>query len=141
MKLALLLAADGTEPTKAVVEGGHNDANRLLDSAQTPSCPDVTMAGTKIAPIMPSSAVCYNLKFDDAVSLSEFRITIPVSPSGEKMRTVMFFTEHLPTEFEVAGHSMHFLKDNSGKFVEFEYASNAAVPAVSTHSSSAEKWR
>lgn len=99
MKMAILAASktgsDGIEEVEETAEG-------LLKSEKV----DARNAGEVLAP---SSFSAFHLNFDPGKEVTVFRVKI------EKKGKYVFFTEHMPTEFE-AGE--HFFKSSAGQDVE-----------------------
>jgi len=99
MKMVILPAsktgAEGIEEVEKTAEG-------LLKSEET----DVRKAGEILAP---SAASAFRLNFDPGEEMTVFRVKI------ENRGTYVFFTEHMPTEFE---DNEHFFKDVTGQDIE-----------------------
>lgn len=99
MKMAILQTSktggDGIEEVEEKVEG-------LLKSEQLNS----RKAGDVIAPSFVSA---FQLNFDQSKEITVFRVKI------EKKGTYVFFTEHMPAEFEAGDH---FFKNSAGQDME-----------------------
>jgi len=117
-----IVALPVTNPTAAGAMAAQETAGV---AALKLTCTDVQSGGTFEA----KAGACYRLVFNDAVAKSEYTV------DATNANGIVFFCEHVPTEFEA---TQHYLKDTTG--VDIEPVEQNPVPSGAGHAHSHGTW-